>query len=650
MSITDTLTSGADLAEPDDGLPRVTEQHEQHDAERAPAAPVADAAAEEHTAGITAGESSPLQPEQFVVPDDAVTHPNYPIGHRGDVGPATVVIGPNRRKTVVLGTGFVNSIKARGVLRRIHVYQDPAGHLLIEDGQRRTLGAIKAGRASVPFEVVEEPADAAELIYDQLGLNDHERMTARDVAESYRQLSLLGETLTKMARESGRKTKDVKGLLAVAGSGAARAAGDDLTLEQLLVIAEFDGDPDAQARLADGLRWGNFTHVAQKLRDARADREAKQKILDDAAAHGIPVVDGAGYDHTAQPLSRIGIDGDDAIEEHRRNCAGHAVMVTTDWSGTGRIWVAKPVCQDPVTNGHTVPDWVQREMAGSAAAPKKKVADMDPEEAEKARAERKQVRDNNLAWQSAVVVRREWLANGFVKRMAVPAGAELFIVGELLRNPHYLHDGLSDGLTPLATAVLPAGAKLPLPHSELAEHLVGKITTSKRGVVLAAAVIFYAWEDDHGGDDLAKTTWRRFTADDTRVLLQMEKWGYELSDVERLVAYPKRDTKARVTRLPAAKNVESQVADSQVAAAEVIESEVAEPDVVGAHAVDQPARTRQATDAERAAGTDGGVTGTGATESEPETADSAGASAADGQPSTPSPGTSPDRGAGTTAG
>src|SRR3954452_21643391 len=77
-----------------------------------------------------------------------------------------------------------------------------------------------------------------------------------------------------------------------------RAAGDDRTLEQLLVIAEFDGDPDAQARLADGLRWGNFTHIAQQLRDARADREARQKILDDAAAHGIPVVDGAGYDHT----------------------------------------------------------------------------------------------------------------------------------------------------------------------------------------------------------------------------------------------------------------------------------------------------------------------------------------------------------------
>ena len=139
----------------------------------------------------------------------------------------------------------------------------------------------------------------------------------------------------------------------------------------------------------------------------------------------------AGYDHTAQPLSRLGLDGADAADEHRTNCAGHAVVVTTEWSGTGRIWVAKPVCQDPVANGHTVPDWVKREMRspgagkltarGSAPTAKKKIADMDPEDAEQARAERKEIRDNNLAWQSAVVVRRDWLATQFATRTAVPS-------------------------------------------------------------------------------------------------------------------------------------------------------------------------------------------------------------------------------------
>jgi len=572
MSITNT-TAGADLAEIDEGLQHVeqhTEPDEQdgHDAADADSAPVA-----KDTAATATGAGGP---EQFVMPDDAPIHPLYPIGHRGDVDPAALVIGPNRRKTVVLGAGFVNSIKARGVLRRIHVYQDPAGHLLIVDGQRRRLGAIKAGRASVPFEVVEEPADAAHLIYDQLGLNDHERMTTRDVAESYRQLSLLGQTPTRMARESGRKSREVKDLLAVAGSTAARAAGDEVTFEELVVIAEFDGDPEAQRRLAEGLRWGRFTHVAQQLRDERADREAKQKILDIAAAQGVPVVDGAGYDRTAQPLNRVGLDGDDAAEEHRKNCAGHAVVVTTEWSGTGRIWVAKPVCQDPVANGHTVPEWVKREMEGPTSAPQKKLADMDPEDAERVRAERKQVRENNLAWQSAVVVRREWLAKEFVKRTAVPAGAELFLAGELLRNPHYLHDGLSDGLTPLAKAVLGEGAKLPLSHGELAEHLVGKITTGKRGVVLAAAVIFYAWENGHGGDDLAKGTWRRYTGDDTRVLLQMEKWGYELAEVERLVAYPK------TTKAPTSRRAPGNVVDAAVETTDVVGPDVVGPDVEGA--------------------------------------------------------------------
>ena len=355
-------------------------------------------------------------------------------------------------------------------------------------------------------------------------------------------------------------------------SAAASAAASqyDLDLPQILVFAEFDGDEEAQRRLHEALRVGNFAHVAQRLRDARAEREAKEQLIADAAAQGVAVVDNAGYGCTEQPLTRLGLGSDEAIQQHRESCVGHAVYVETTWIGTGRGWVATPVCVDPIANGHTVPDHVKRDMG---VPTKPKVADMDPQDAEKARAERKMVIDNNKAWQSAVVVRRKWIAEEFAKRAKVPAGAELFIAAELLRNPFFLRDGLTEGLPMLASVMLPDSAKHPLRSSELAELLVGKIGTSKRATVLAAALIFFAWEHKHGGDDQGKNTWRRFDEHDTRILQQMETWGYTLDDVEKLVAHPKPKSTRRRARKPA-----TQAATTGGAEAPADESPQSHPD------------------------------------------------------------------------
>lgn len=522
--------------------------------------PEADLAEVPHGEGTpTDGESVALTPAEVaaalqaetVIPDDAPTFPIYEIGHTGEVDPASLVIGANRRKKVPLTRSFIGTIKARGVKRRIHVYQDEAGHLIVEDGQRRTRGAIKAGRELVPFEVIENPT-VANLIYDQLALNDHELMTTGDIARAHLQLSLLGEKAGTIARNSGRGPKEVKSLIAVASSAAATSVADqyDLDLPQLLAFAEFEGDEAAQRRLHTAIGHGNFTHVAQQLRDDRDERAARQKLIDEAKAQGMPVVDFAGYGCREQTLRRLGITGEDAVREHQEKCAGRAVCIESTWVGNGRAWIASPVCLDAVANGHTVPDHVKQDVG---LATKKKVADMSPKEAEAARKARKEVIDNNKAWQSAVVVRRKWIAEEFAKRTKVPAGAELFIAGELLRNPFFLRDGLTNGLTPLADVVLPVGGKRPLHGTELAKDVIAKIgpstpATSRKAIVIAATLIFYAWEDKHGGDDQGKNTWRRFNEHDTRILLQMETWGYPLSDVERLVAHPKPKTEPRRRR------------------------------------------------------------------------------------------------------
>ena len=135
----------------------------------------------------------------------------------------------------------------------------------------------------------------------------------------------LGESAGKIAETSGRRPKDVKDLITVGKSAAASAAASqyDLDLPQILVVAEFDGDEEAQRRLHEALRVGNFAHVAPRLRDARAEREAKEQFIADAAAQGVAVVDNAGYGCTEQPLTRLGLGSDEAIQQHRESCVGH---------------------------------------------------------------------------------------------------------------------------------------------------------------------------------------------------------------------------------------------------------------------------------------------------------------------------------------
>ncbi len=482
----------------------------------------------------------------------ATAAPGYPIyegGTRLDVDPRHLVIGANVRTKVNPDKTFITSITTFGVLNAIRVYQDEGGHLLVEDGQVRTTVAVTVGRPTVPIEIIAPPSDA-DRIYQQLTQNDDRHpVTTTDRARAYLQLTLAGEKVTTIARTTGHKAALVKKLVAVGESDVAAQAADayDLDLVQAAVVAEFAHDSEAVQQLiaaATGRGWQSFDHVAQQLRDARQSAKARAVVLAQCETDGLPVVDDAGRGCTAQELSRIGLGTIDA-EDHRRSCPGHAVVLRDKWATAGREWYPVAVCVDPAANGHDV-------GAGSTEGTPKKLADMTPEQAEKARAERKEVRDNNLAWQSATAVRREWLGT-FADRSRVPAGAEEFILRELLAAPWYLLDSLRDGREILGQAMLNRkDSDRATTTDDLVAAIVGKVGGNpKRSVVTLAALILSAWENNHGANDRGKSTWRTFSADDTRILRQMETWGYPLADVERLVAYPKPAPVKKRTRKPA---------------------------------------------------------------------------------------------------
>ncbi len=68
--------------------------------------------------------------------------------------PTTLIIGDNVRAEARLDRQFLASIREFGVMDPIHVTRADDGTLTVKRGQRRTLGAVKVGRPTVPVLVV----------------------------------------------------------------------------------------------------------------------------------------------------------------------------------------------------------------------------------------------------------------------------------------------------------------------------------------------------------------------------------------------------------------------------------------------------------------------------------------------------------------
>ncbi len=81
--------------------------------------------------------------------------------------PTTLIIGDNVRAEARLDRQFLASIREFGVMDPIHVTRADDGTLTVKRGQRRTLGAVKAGRPTVLVLVVSDDDSEAERITKQ---------------------------------------------------------------------------------------------------------------------------------------------------------------------------------------------------------------------------------------------------------------------------------------------------------------------------------------------------------------------------------------------------------------------------------------------------------------------------------------------------
>ncbi|WP_380162661.1 ParB/RepB/Spo0J family partition protein [Kineococcus sp. R86509] len=222
--------------------------------------------------------------------------------------PATLTIGTNVRLDARLDAEFVASIKARGVLVPIVAVRHADGAHVVRYGQRRTLGAVQAKRATVPVFVVNDTDEAGRLI-DQMAENDHRKgLTAGERLAGFEQLAALGMTAAQIAKQTATDRGEVRAALKVAKNATATAAVTNhaVSFTEAVVLGEFDDDAEATARLMRVLGTGQFDHTAQQLRDARAERQRVEKFAAGLRRDGATVLaERPRWSETPKPFNHL---------------------------------------------------------------------------------------------------------------------------------------------------------------------------------------------------------------------------------------------------------------------------------------------------------------------------------------------------------
>lgn len=470
------------------------------------------------------------------------------------VDPHQVIVGANVRTTTAEQVGkdkrFVASIKERGVLTPVVGYRDQDGQIVVLMGQRRTYAAILAGRATMPAMLAPSSQDADRIV-DQLVENTHRAATsATDEVAAVQTLMSLGLSAATIAKRTATKRAQVDAAATVAGSAnatAAIAARADLSLLQIAVLAEFEDDQDATARLLASSP-GQFDHTAQRLRDQAAEQLVRAQFVAGLKEQGLSVVEAPAYDGqtTARRLSALTDENGQELDEvEHLTCPGHAVYLAREWievfTETGEdvpddyeeqvdeeghaigpaiehrdAFGAHPCCTDAAGNGHRDRYQSARNASGQG----------EPSEEERAakKRERREVIAGNKQWTSAETVRREWLRS-MLSRKTAPKGAHAFLATILIGHGYVVTQQNGGDHT---AALL--GVETPtFGHNTVAPALDG--ASENRAAVIALACVIGGCEALMNRDQ-----WRSPSGWVSPYLDTLAGWGYPLSPVEQRAA------------------------------------------------------------------------------------------------------------------
>jgi ParB family transcriptional regulator, chromosome partitioning protein len=463
------------------------------------------------------------QPAYMVAVDQLTAHPG------------------NVREDLDLTPQFLASVAETGVRIPLLVTPHETGGYLVIEGHRRLAAAVRAGLPEVPCILDAGRADdqAGQFLDMVVANSDSHRRNFAPVEEAAALFAAheAGASRTRIRKTTGRKAEDIKTALAVGKMSAeTRAAAGDLaaqlTLDELALLAEFDGDEVAVAMILEALRRGlTVEYVAERIRQDRAEAAHHEQLVAELEAAGITVTEGPP-DGAAQ-LAGLVHDGEDLTPEAHAGCPGRGAYFHS-WN------LEHPVhyCAAPAEHGHTVRTFGPPPAAGNdaegadpaapSALPDGPAADAPPDPG------RRLVIEGNKAWGAAAEVRRRWLPQLFARR-AAPREVARFVAGQLLTMPEPLRLGLAAAPgSPLFTDVTGLHADQAADGCDTCPAV--------RLPLLMLAPIAAAYEAAMAGTEAARSTWRadRYSPcprpDAGRYLAFLASIGYHLTVIEQAVA------------------------------------------------------------------------------------------------------------------
>ncbi|HET9896240.1 MAG TPA: ParB/RepB/Spo0J family partition protein [Streptosporangiaceae bacterium] len=488
-----------------------------------PADASAQTGATAHTS--TAGETEAEAPE-LMVPATRCLIPIADLtGHPGNV-----------REDLNLTEEFIASIAAEGVRIPLLITTGPDGtSWRVIEGHRRLAAAIKAGLGEVPCDIDPSRAtDEAGQYLDMLLANSggyRSNFGQLEEAAALFAAHEAGASRTRLRKATGRTATQIKAALSAGGLPAetrARAAeaNSDVTLDQIALLAEFDGDAPATDRLLQALANGYpLEHVASRIRQDRAEAAAHAELRADLQAAGIQVTD--DLPEGAAWLTSLTHDGADLTPETHAACPGRGTTLKS-WD------LLEPwhYCTSPAEHGHAS-RWTSPATATTTETSDGTAglnASPDPSPVPDCRL----VITGNKSWQAAADVRHRWLTDSLLADKSAPREAQLFLARQLLAMPDPLRSGL-------------AAAR----HKPLFAKLTGRdpgqvdaecdTAAAARLTVLALAPVVTAYEQAMTEGD-GRNTWRtdRYSpcprADAGAYLAFLASLGYQLSGIEQAVA------------------------------------------------------------------------------------------------------------------
>ena len=458
------------------------------------------------------------------------THPLDHVveGARYLVNPEYLQAGENVRRDLQAGKGFLETVRAHGVVKDIDVYVTLTG-LVVLDGHRRLDAALALHLESVPVRVVRVD-DEAERIASQLMVNDEaEHCNSAERADAIQQLVLLGVPAQDLRRR-GIRGEEVAAARAVASAPQAvrqaaveRPQIDLVGLGHLAELATdaLEGSPVVAKAVADAIeRPDQVEHIVAR---ARAEAEEERILADKRAeleAQGIRAIEDARewslYDKGQRLDSLVDDHGEVLTEATHSSCPGHVAVVypAVTWEGDQRKVTGTRVtlwCTDWRAHGHRN-RWA-RNTSGATSGPME-------EEQRKARAEK--IR-RNKAMDAANGVRRQWIQDRLLT-----SGTRLPAVAWRSRLPLYLFPVLRWTHMSVSSIALEKG------RERLACDLPSLRAVLPTAPAAEVALLTFALAAMEGS--IEKDTWtdtRGVSAMMTRLHLRfLEQLGYTLSDVE----------------------------------------------------------------------------------------------------------------------